>query len=84
MQKANERKITQLTDDKQKYLTVIETLQNGLDDTQMSFDVTSLERAINTRQDEIKRILGDIAKSRSELVEAEDYEQEISEIFTVF
>ena len=38
----------------------------------MSFDVTSLERAINTRQDEIKKILEDIAKSRSALVEAED------------
>lgn len=72
LQKANERKMTQLSNDNQKYLTVIETLQNGLDDTQMSFDVTSLERAINTRQDEIKKILEDIAKSRSALVEAED------------
>ena len=72
MQKANERKITQLSNDNQRYLTVIETLQNGLDDTQMSFDVTSLERAINTRQNEIKGILEDIAKSRSALVEAED------------
>ena len=72
LQKANERKITQLSNDNQRYLTVKETLQNGLDDTQMSFDVTSLECAINTRQNEIKGILEDIAKSRSALVEAED------------
>lgn len=72
LQKANERRITQLTNDNQKYLTVIETLQNGLDDTEMSFDVTSLERAINTRQEEVKKILEDIAKSRHALVEAED------------
>lgn len=72
LQKANERKITQLTNDNQKYLTVIDTLQNGLDDTQMSFDVSSLERAINTRQDEIKKVLEEIAKVRNSLVEAED------------
>lgn len=72
LQKANERKITQLTNDNQKYLTVIDTLQNGLDDAQLSFDVSSLERAINARQEEIKKVLEEIAKARSALVEAED------------
>lgn len=72
LQKANERKITQLENENQKYLTVIETLQNGLDDTQISFDVDSLERAISARQEEIKKVLEEIAKARDALVEAED------------
>ena len=38
----------------------------------MSFDTDSLERAISTRQQEIKRILDELTKIRSDLLEAED------------
>lgn len=71
-QKTNERQIGILTKENDKYVTVIETLQSGLDGTQMSFDTASLERAISLRQSEIKRLLDDISKVRTELVEAED------------
>lgn len=71
-QKANERKIGLLTKENEKHLTVIEALRIGLDDTQMSFDVASLEKAISSRQREAKTILEEIAKSRSSLIEAED------------
>ncbi|MEA4921402.1 MAG: hypothetical protein VB078_10855 [Clostridiaceae bacterium] len=71
-QKANDRQITFLTKENEKYLTVIETLQEGLDDTQMSFDTASLEQAISLRQKEIKRLLDKISEIRTDLVEAED------------
>lgn len=71
-QKANERQISILAKENEKYLTVIETLQSGLDETQMSFDTTSLEHAISLRQTEIKKLLDDISKIRAKLVEAED------------
>lgn len=72
LQKINERRVVQLTKENEKYMTVIDTLRAGLDNTQMSFDVVSLEKAINLRQEEIKKILDEIAKSRNALVEAED------------
>lgn len=71
-QKANDRQISMLTKENDKYLTVIETLQAGLDNTQMSFDTASLEQAISRRQDEIKWLLDEISKIRIALVEAED------------
>lgn len=71
-QKSSERKIGLLAKENEKYLTVIEALRIGLDDTQMSFDVASLEEAISSRQREVKKILDEIAKSRNSLVEAED------------
>ncbi|GAA6427066.1 hypothetical protein [Dielma fastidiosa] len=71
-QKINERRIAQLIKENEKLTTVIETLRIGLDDTQMSFDADSLERAISTRQEKVKKILDEIAKSRNALVEAED------------
>lgn len=70
--KANERQIGVLTKENEKYLTVIETLQAGLDDAQMSFDTVSLERAISLRQKEIKKLLDELSKVRSKLVDAED------------
>lgn len=72
LQKVNERRITKLTQDNQKYKTVIETLRMGLDATQMSFNVESLESAIESRKDEINSILRDIAQIRDSLVETED------------
>lgn len=71
-QKANDRQIGVLTKENDKYLTVIETLQAGLDNTQMSFDTASLEQAISRRQFETKRLLDEISKIRIALVEAED------------
>lgn len=71
-QKANERKIVILEKENEKLSTVIETLRVGLDDTQMSFDGKSLEQAIASRQQEIKKNLEELAKARNTLIEAED------------
>lgn len=71
-QKANERQIGMLSKENEKYSTVIDTLQAGLDDMQMSFDSVSLEHAIMLRRDEINNILNDIAKVRNALIEEED------------
>lgn len=70
--KANTKQIAFLTKEIDKYRTVIDTLQAGLDETQMSFDHQTLERAISSRQAEIKRILNEITKVRTALLEAED------------
>lgn len=70
--KANAKQITILTKEIEKYRTVVDTLQAGLDETQMSFDIQTLEKAISSRQAEIKRILNEIAKVRTALLEAED------------
>lgn len=70
--KTNSRQIEALTKETEKYHTVIETLQAGFNAIQMSFDTDSLERAISTRQQEIKRILDELTKIRSDLLEAED------------
>ena len=61
-----------LTKEIDKYRTVVDTLQAGLDETQMSFDSESLEKAIASRQIEIRRLLSEIAKVRTDLLEAED------------
>lgn len=71
-QKTNSRQISVLTKENDKYRTVIETLQAGLDAAQMSFDTVSLERAIEQRKLEIKKILDELSKVRSDLLEAED------------
>ena len=70
--KANSKQMSRLTKEIDKYRTVVDTLQAGLDETQMSFDSESLEKAIASRRIEIKRILNDIAKVRAALLEAED------------
>ena len=71
-QKTNSRQINTLKTETERYHTVIETLQAGLNAVQMSFDTASLERAIALRQKEIKQLLGEISKVRSELLEAGD------------
>lgn len=71
-QKSNEHQISALEKDNNKYLTVIKTLQAGLDETQMSFDTNSLEAAIERRQAETKKLLAEITRIRAGLVEAED------------
>ena len=71
-QKTNSRQINTLKTETEKYRTVIETLQAGLNAVQMSFDTASLERAIALRQVEIKQLLGEISKVRSDLLEAGD------------
>ena len=57
LHKANKKQITQLEKENDKYRTVLEALQAGINGAQMSFDSQSLERAIISRQVEIKRIL---------------------------
>ena len=70
--KANSKQMSLLTKEIDKYRTVVDTLQAGLDETQMSFDSESLEKAIASRQIEIRRLLSEIAKVRTDLLEAED------------
>lgn len=77
-QKVNDRKINVLTKENDRYITVIDTLKSGIDDTQMSFDTTSLEHAISLRRKEIKDLLNEIAKSRNTLIEAEDHYIQLS------
>ena len=71
-QKSNSKQISLLEAAIKKLRTVVETLKEGLDDTQMSFDTESLEKAIRTRHTEIKALLDDISKTRTSLIEAED------------
>lgn len=71
-QKTNTSKKTCLEKDTLKLKTVIETLQNGLDDIQLSFDVKTLEYNISIRQKNIKETLEEMAKIRKVLIEAED------------
>lgn len=71
-QKTNSRQINTLKTETEKYRTVIETLQAGLNAVQMSFDTVSLERVIALRQKEIKKLLGELSKVRSDLLEAGD------------
>ena len=70
--KSNDRQIGVLVKENDKYSTVIETLNDGMDSTQMAFDIASLEHAISIRENEIKQVLDEIAKIRKQLVEAED------------
>lgn len=70
--KTNKKRIDELAKEIDKYRTVIETLQAGLNAIQMSFDTASLERAISSRQQEIKRILEELTQTRSALLKAED------------
>lgn len=71
-QKTNSRQINTLKAEIEKYSTVIETLQAGINAVQMSFDTVTLERVIVLRQKEIKKLLGEISKVRSDLLEAGD------------
>ena len=71
-QKTNNKQISALDAAIKKLRTVVDTLKEGLDDTQMSFDTESLEKAIRARHAEIKSLLGDITKTRTSLIEAED------------
>lgn len=73
----NDQKIDAYIKDNEKYLTVIETLKERIDDVQMAFDSDSLERIISQRQGEIKSLLDVIAKTRSKLLEAEDQKTEL-------
>lgn len=71
-QKTNNKQISVLDAAIKKLRTMVDTLKEGLDDTQMSFDSESLEKAIRARHAEIKSLLGDITKTRTSLIEAED------------
>jgi hypothetical protein len=71
-QKTNSKQISILDAAIKKLRTVVDTLKEGLDDTQMSFDTESLEKAIRVRHAEIKSLLEDITKTRTSLIEAED------------
>ncbi len=71
-QKTNNKQIAILDATNKKLRTVVDTLKEGLDDTQMSFDNESLEKAIRARQNEIKSLLEDITKARALLITAED------------
>lgn len=70
--KTNDRQISVYNKENEKYTTVIETLNDGIDSTQMAFDISSLEHAISIREREIKQVLDEITKIRKQLIEAED------------
>lgn len=70
--KTNKKRIETLNKENEKYFTVIETLQAGLDEIHMSFDTDSLERAISSRQQEITQILEELTQTRADLLKAED------------
>lgn len=76
--KANERQISTLTKENEKYSTVVETLKDGLDYTQMSFNLNDLEKAISIRQNEINNLLDSITKTREKLISTEDQLLQIS------
>ena len=76
--KANERQISTLTKENEKYSTVVETLKDGLDYTQMSFNLNDLEKAISIRQNEINNLLNSITKTREKLISTEDQLLKIS------
>ena len=67
-QKTNSKQISILDAAIKKLRTVVDTLKEGLDDTQMSFDTESLEKAIRVRHAEIKSLLEDITKTRTSLL----------------
>ena len=71
-QKSNDRLKSKLEKDNEKLRTVIETLQNGLDALDLSFDIDVLEKNINSRKKELKKVLDEVVTIRKKLVEAED------------
>ncbi len=71
-QKSNNRTITKLEQENNKLYTVIDTLKEGVNDTDLSFDMEDLEGKIKIRQNDINVILNDLTKIRKDLVEAED------------
>ncbi len=79
-QKVNERQITKLEKEIEKYKTVIDTLKMGLDDVDMTFDSERLERVISNRTNEINDILKDLSNIRKKLIKEEDeYHRLLSE-----
>lgn len=76
-QKSNDKQISLLTRANDKYRTVIDTLQDGLDATQMSFDIETLEKAIHSRQNEIKKTLSEISATRAALLKEEDHKSHL-------
>lgn len=76
-QKTNGKRIAVLTKENEKYSTVIDTLREGLDSTEMAFDSESLEKAIHQRKEKVKKLLADLGKVRTELVEAEDQRMQL-------
>ena len=77
-QKANTRLIDALIQEKEKYHTVIETLESGINAIQMTFDNQALERVISHRKQDIQKLLDELAKTRSRLLKAEDKLMQIS------
>lgn len=76
--KSNDRLISTLEKENEKFKTVIETLTDGLDYTQMSFNINDLEQAIAIRKKDIGNLLDSITKTREKLVAAEDELLQIS------
>lgn len=71
-QKENDKQIAILSKDNEKFKTVVETLQAGQNDVQMSFDIDALEKAIRRRKSEIQGILEAMSKTRKKVIQAED------------
>ena len=71
-EKFNIGTIQTLKEENQKLCTVINTLQMGINDVQMSFDIESLEQAIDRRKEEINRLLWQLEQDRNELLKLEE------------
>lgn len=71
-EKVNAGRAQALKEENEKLCTVIDTLQMGINDVQMSFDTESLERAIASRKQETNLLLRQIERDRNELLKLED------------
>ena len=76
--KANTRQIEALVKETEKYHTVIETLESGINEVQMTFDTQSLELVISHRKQEIQKLLKELTHIRSRLLKAEDNMMQIT------
>jgi len=70
--KTGEKRTNALSQENERLRTVIETLNEGINETQMVFDVKDLEQAIKQRDRDIKKLVGNLAKTRDHLIELED------------
>lgn len=70
--KRNDKRKIELKREVEKLETVVDTLKAGVDSTLMSFDVETLERAIEERKSYLHQVLKELEKSRTDLLNAED------------
>ena len=75
--RTNQRRIDALEKEQNNFEAVINTLNSGLNEVQMVFDVEGIENTIAKRKKKIIEILENIAKARNDLIETEDSYQHL-------